>query len=203
MRQGWAKNSICFITAVVSSTSRTSDHLLVAWENHLCSQHCCISNEIKLGGISSHLKKMTPSYVTLPLSLSWEFISTPNTRCSNWGIHTPPPTPPPYTQRHTAQTHVIHTTSQKMGSSIINETNKQLNTQQRVCECVWINTLRRPVVNSEYSPGADILITKGAVTSGARAHENISEPLTPGVIGATPNPLMFKCQQEAHIQIHV
>lgn len=33
--------------------------------------------EIKLGGISSHLKKMTPSYVTLPLSLSWEFISSP------------------------------------------------------------------------------------------------------------------------------
>ena len=26
--------------------------------------------EIKLGGISSQLKKMTPSYVTLPLSLS-------------------------------------------------------------------------------------------------------------------------------------
>lgn len=35
-----------------------------------------LQEEIDLGGIFSHLKKMTLSYVTRPLSLSWEFISS-------------------------------------------------------------------------------------------------------------------------------
>lgn len=45
--------------------------------------------ETKLGSISSHLKKMTPSYVTLPLSLSWEFISAPPHQVLRLGnVHT-------------------------------------------------------------------------------------------------------------------
>ena len=74
--------------------------------------------KIKLGSISSHLKKMTPSYVTLPISLRREFISSPPRQVlqlGNVGVRAHIDT---HTQTHTqkytptVQTHVSHMISQ-------------------------------------------------------------------------------------------